>query len=166
MTIIFRLIQDKDQEKPFTTSRESFNKENPSETLKEFYHKSSKYKTFVLEKDNKIIGIARYKEEKYRIGKFNQIFYISRVGVKKGFENKGYGKLMYTQITNKIFEMIDFSKSFCIYFSIPEEDITFWINYLKKIRDLITISQIKYDEIWGNYYIIKIISKVNNKDNS
>jgi len=84
------------------------------------------------------------------------------VGVKKGFENKGYGKYMYKQISNRILTKIDFSISFCIYFLIPEEDLTFWKTYLKKLENFLSISQLKHNNKWGNFYILKIKSTTGN----
>lgn len=160
MPLIFRKIEEKDQNKPFMTCRYSFNQKNPSGTLKEFYNESSEYKTWVLELNREIIGIARFRNESGMHPRVKQVFYISRVGVKKGFEHKGYAKYLYKKIFNYITKEIDFSKSFCIYFLIPEEDLDFWKNYLENFEEITSITNKKEDKDWGNYYIIKIISIV------
>ncbi|MHA1300829.1 MAG: hypothetical protein ACTSO9_15535 [Candidatus Helarchaeota archaeon] len=63
MSLVFRHIKKEDEIKPFITNRESFNTKNPSGTLKEFWEEAAEYETFVLEKNNEIIGISRYREE-------------------------------------------------------------------------------------------------------
>ncbi len=160
MSKVIRRIEKKDREISFLTSRESFNKKNPSGTLKEFYDESLEYITWVLELDGEIVGIARFRDESIKHPNIKNVYYISRIGVKEGFEKKGFAKFMYEHITNYLLEKIDFLKSFCIYFFIPEEDLSFWNKYLENLKDFVSISDKKQDKVWGYYYTIKIKSNV------